>query len=71
MCFRPSEIALPVRCTECGNVNDPGVETCVKCGADLKAAAMAGMPGMPGMPGVPGAPGAPMAPGAPKAPGMK
>lgn len=72
MCFRPSEISLPVKCSECGTMNDPGTKACTKCGAELTAAAMPGMPGAPGAPAAPGAPvppGAPAAPGAPKAPG--
>ena len=50
MCFRPSEISLPVKCPECGTMNDPGTTACTKCGAELSAAAMPGMPGAPGAP---------------------
>ena len=43
MCFRPSEISLPVKCPECGTMNDPGTTPCTKCGAELSAAAMPGI----------------------------
>ena len=72
MCFRPSEISLPVKCPECGIMNDPGTTVCKSCGKELpQAGGMPGMPGAgaPGAPAAPGAPGAPAAPGAPSAPG--
>lgn len=69
MCFRPSAISLPVKCPDCGTMNDPGVAKCTNCGADLSAAAAASTPGAPAVPGAPKAPGAPVPPGAPKVPG--
>ncbi len=69
MCFRPSGISLPIKCPECGTLNDPDATKCVKCGLSVEDVSLPGMPGAAGMPGMPSAPGAPSMPGMPSAPG--
>ena len=43
MCFRPSEISLPVKCPECGTMNDPGTTAWTQCGAQQIPAPCAGV----------------------------
>lgn len=70
MCFRPSDVStLPTKCPKCGEMNDPGVQVCAHCGAELAGSPAPAAPSAPGAPGAPGAPKAPGAPAAPKAPG--
>lgn len=64
MCFRPSQVSLPVKCDECGTINDAGITVCAKCGKDLTGAIAAAADRFP----APSAPGAPKAPAAPNAP---